>query len=94
MCTIQLLAQVLGDRELAGHEVIGALTKDDASFLHIFVKLQDVQSLDLDTAAGHKLSFVSPSQLEDKSPRSALTAALVASPKQARPKSALSNATR
>ncbi|KAK9814552.1 hypothetical protein WJX72_007787 [[Myrmecia] bisecta] len=75
-------ALVLGDRELLEHEVVGALAAAAKTgsltpgYLHVVVKLSDVESVTASTALGAELSF--GHQLQN-SPRSALTASLAES---------------
>jgi hypothetical protein len=79
-----LSTQVLGERELLRQEVADELAKAaDAEvgpkFLHIVVKLSDVESVYLSTATGRELTF---DQTMERTPRhSALTAALAGNPK-------------
>lgn len=81
---VEMWLQVLGERELLRQEVAEELAKAaDAGagpkFLHIVVKLADIESVYFSTAAGRELTF---DQSMDKAPRhSALTAALAESPK-------------
>lgn len=76
--------QVLGERELLRQEVQDELANAaDAElgpkFLHIVVKLADIESVYFNTASGRSLKF---DQDTDRRPRSALTAALASSPRK------------
>ena len=72
--------QVLGDRDLMEHEVVGQLAKRNSAtpdYLHVFVKLADVASVSLDREASKPLCFDLLSDAATKmSPRSALTHSL------------------
>ena len=75
---------MLGERELLRQEVQDELANAaDAElgpkFLHIVVKLADIESVYFNTASGRKLQF---DQETDQRPRSALTAALATSPRK------------
>lgn len=77
--------QVLGDRTLMGHEVVGQLAahEDKATgpgYLHVFVKLSDIDSLSLSTRLERQLFC---SRTTQDWPRSALTAQLAGSPGKA-----------
>ena len=77
------MMQVLGDRRLQDHEVIGQLFTDahhtwGPGYLHVFVRLDDIQSLQLESRLGQLHRF---QQQPQDSPRSALTALLTASPR-------------
>lgn len=69
--------QVLGDRDLLEHEVVGQLAKRNSAtpdYLHVFVKLADVTSVSLDNEVNHRLAFdTADSFARNMSPRSALT---------------------
>eukprot|EP00891_Asterochloris_glomerata_P006752 jgi/Astpho2/6752/Aster-06767 len=76
-------ALVLGDRRLQDHEVIGQLIRDahhtwGPGYLHVFVRLDDIQSLQVESRLGQLHHF---QQQPQDSPRSALTASLTASPR-------------
>ncbi len=76
--------QVLGERELLRQEVQKELAAAaDAElgpkFLHIVVKLADIESVYFKTASGRSLKF---DQSTEQRPRSALTAALAESPRK------------
>ena len=79
---IQLIVwlQVLGDRDLLEHEVVGQLaerTSASPDYLHVFVKLADVASVSMDNGVSHKLAFdTTDSPVRNLSPRSALTHSL------------------
>ena len=85
LCLIYISSsQVLGERELLRQEVQNELANAaDAEmgpkFLHIVVKLADIESVYFNTASGRSLKF---DQDTDKRPRSALTAALASSPRK------------
>lgn len=75
--------QVLGGRELLRNEVLAELSKaadahDGPKFLHIVVKLADVESVYFNTSSGRELR----AGQDSARPRSALTAALAKSPKK------------
>ncbi len=76
-------SQVLGDRDLMEHEVVGQLAQKKSAtsdYLHVFVKLSDVSSVSLDTASSKPLVFdLSDAPSKMLSPRSALTHSLVTS---------------
>ncbi|CAL5224925.1 g7694 [Coccomyxa viridis] len=74
---------VLGERELLRNEVLAELSKaadaqDGPKFLHIVVKLADVESVYFNTSSGRELR----AGQDSARPRSALTAALANSPKK------------
>lgn len=75
--------QVLGDRDLMEHEVVGQLAKRGSAssdYLHVFVKLCDVSSVSLDSDTSRPLTFdLSDAPSTALSPRSALTHSLVTS---------------
>ena len=80
---IPAAAQVLGNRRLQDHEVIGQLIRDahhtwGPGYLHVFVRLDDIQSLQVESRLGQLHHF---QQQPQDSPRSALTASLTASPR-------------
>ncbi len=73
--------QVLGERRLLQQEVLSELAQDvdsQAPFLHIAVRLADIQSAYFSNTAGQQLTFdLGGSNAEDRRPRrSALTSAL------------------
>ena len=75
--------QVLGERELLRNEVLAELSKAaDAEggpkFLHIVVKLADIESVYFNTSTGRELR----AGQDAARPKSALTAALADSPKK------------
>ena len=75
--------QVLGERELLRNEVLAELSKvadaeGGAKFLHIVVKLADIESVYFNTSTGRELH----AGQDAARPRSALTAALADSPKK------------
>lgn len=75
---------MLGERELLRQEVQKELAAAaDAElgpkFLHIVVKLADIESVYFNTASGRSLKF---DQTTEQRPRSALTAALANSPRK------------
>jgi hypothetical protein len=75
--------QVLGERELLRSEVLAELSKAaDAEggpkFLHIVVKLADIESVYFNTSTGRELH----AGQDAARPKSALTAALADSPKK------------
>ena len=79
VCTMQ----VLGERELLRNEVLAELSKaadaqNGPKFLHIVVKLSDVESVYFNTSSGQELR----AGQDSARPRSALTAALANSPKK------------
>ena len=78
-------AQVLGERELLRNEVMAELTKaTDAEgspkFLHIMVKLADIESVCFNTSTGSKVH----AGQGGARPKSALTAALAGGCKKTR----------
>ena len=81
--TLVACSQVLGDRDLMEHEVVGQLAKRNSTnpdYLHVFVKLSDVSSVSLDTESAKPLIFdLSDAPSKTLSPRSALTHSLVTS---------------
>ena len=75
--------QVLGERELLRDEVLAELSKaadaqDGPKFLHIVVKLADVESVYFNTSSGRELR----AGQDSARPKSALTAALANGPKE------------
>lgn len=75
------IMQVLGERNLLQQEVLSELAESADSrppFIHIAVRLADIQSAYFSNAAGQQLTFdLGGSDAEDKRPRrSALTSAL------------------
>ena len=71
--------QVLGDRDLMEHEVVGQLAKRNSAtpdYLHVFVKLADVASVSLDREDSRPLVFDLSDAPTKMSPRSALTHSL------------------
>ena len=77
------ILQVLGERELLRNEVLAELSKaadahSGPKFLHIVVKLADIESVYFSTSTGRELSAGQGSAR----PKSALTAALAAGPKK------------
>ncbi len=79
------IAQVLGERELLRNEVMAELTKaagaeGSPKFLHIMVKLADIESVYFNTSAGSKVNAGQGAAR----PKSALTAALAGGSKEPR----------
>ena len=81
--TLVACSQVLGDRDLMEHEVVGQLAKRNSAnpdYLHVFVKLSDVSSVSFHTESAKPLIFdLSDAPSKTLSPRSALTHSLVTS---------------
>ena len=75
--------QVLGERDLMEHEVVGQLASRNptsSEYLHVFVKLSDVAAVTLDTDTSTPLTFnLLDAPNSTMSPRSALTRSLVMS---------------
>ena len=67
--------QACGHRELLDHETAGQVAGDSVDFLHVFVKLSDVKSLNATGASSSRVSF-DYQHADRPSPRSALTASL------------------
>lgn len=87
---VAICIQVLGDRSLMEHEVVGQLRHStNSEYLHVFVRLSDVASVTLDTEPSRPLTFdLSESPNSTLSPGSALTHSLVtAKPVQPSPES-------
>ena len=87
---VAVCMQVLGDRSLMEHEVVGQLRNStNSEYLHVFVRLSDVASVTLDTEPSRPLTFhLSDAPNSTLSPRSALTRSLVtAKPVQPSPES-------
>ena len=80
--TAPAMPQVLGERELLRNEVLAELSnaadaQGGPKFLHIVVKLADIESVYFSTTTGRELR----AGQGDARPKSALTAALADSPK-------------
>lgn len=75
--------QVLGDRDLMEHEVVGQLAKRNSAtpdYLHVFVRLSNVASITLDNDPAQTLAFdITDASAHTTSPRSALTRSLATS---------------
>jgi len=73
----QEAAQVLGGRELLEHECVGHLPREkDTGHLHVYVKLSDLSSFTVSTAAGQSFTYRNPSGQSISSQKSALTTSL------------------
>jgi len=68
---------VLGGRELLEHECVGHLPREkDTGHLHVYVKLSDLSSFTVSTAAGQSFTYRNPSGQSISSQKSALTTSL------------------